>query len=58
MNDKPKEPWEEEFDKEFYEGIYLSAESDGEYYEQTDKVKDFIRYQLKKQWHTEEREKA
>ena len=35
--------WEEEFDKEFYEGLYGCSESDGKYYPDEDRVKKFIR---------------
>jgi hypothetical protein len=39
---KDLKSWEEEFDEEFYEGLGAFAESDGEYYPQEDKVKEFI----------------
>lgn len=37
------ENWEEAFDCEFYEGLHGIAESDGEFYDQADAVKAFIR---------------
>lgn len=46
LDPKMMKNWEEQFDREFYEGVYCLAESDGEYYHMEDKVKAFIRILL------------
>lgn len=39
-----------DFDKEFYEGLYSLAESDGEYYESFDKCRSFFRKSIGEAW--------
>src|SRR5580765_5041572 len=56
MDNKPKEDWEEEFDKEFQESFYVRDEKTDKYYHQFNEVKEFISYLLKKRKYTEEKE--
>lgn len=56
MSKRFQEHWEEEFDKEFQGGIFTHDKGADVYSIQTDSVKKFISYLLKKRRHTEEQE--
>lgn len=58
MSEQTKEPWENEFDAQFKDDLFTHAEDRDYYYTATDRVKAFIRYQLKKKRYIEEKESA